>query len=199
MTTDEFGRIVAFVEGAFGGSLPDKARDAWWLLLHGESAEAVMERAVRLAQSDRARYGMPKPGELLSSADVSSRAVIAWHELVRAVEDHGAYRSVAFTDLVLSACVDAMGGWQRVCALPTLGDEARFVQRDFERLYMALDTRRAVGPSTHVGLIEVHNGEQHARFTPAVAVVGTQRTGLQDGRGSRLLPASQTNNPGGGD
>lgn len=157
MTESEFGKVVDFLEGAWGVTMAGKQRDAYWLLLRESDPAAVMANAIRLARSARARYGVPKPGELLG-ADDEAPALLAWHSLMRAIERHGHYDSVAFEDRVLSACVEALGGWMVVSAWPMTEErELRFQQREFERLYAALAARGAVGPEKFAGRIEAHN------------------------------------------
>lgn len=157
MTETEFGKVIDFLEGAWGATMAGKQRDAYWLLLREADAASVMANAIRLARSSRARYGVPKPGELLG-ADDEAPALLAWHSLLRAIEQHGHYDSVEFEDRVLAACVETLGGWMVVSAWPMADErELRFQQRDFERLYTALAARGAVGPEKFVGSFEAHN------------------------------------------
>jgi len=169
MTHDEFGKIVAFCEGAFRGDVSPKERDAWWLLLHDEPAAQVMARAVALAKSpERARYGMPKPGELLEENDAQARALVAWDALLGAANDP--YPSLEFEDEVLSAVVDSMGGWLAVCRMPLWGDGLRFAQKDFERTYIAFAKAGRRGPKHHIGLEEEHNGTRWPELTRTITV-----------------------------
>jgi hypothetical protein len=192
MTIDEFGRIVAFIEGAWGGEMAAKQRDAYWLILRESSAAAVMAEAVRLARSSRSRYGIPKPGELLG-ADDETPALLAWITLVSAIERHGHYDSVSFEDGVLAACVDALGGWMVVSSWP-LSDETdvRFQRRDFERLYSALARRGAVGPEKFVGKLEQENAGRFTEYVPGparIAALGKDEKQLSH---LRLLPDPET-------
>lgn len=160
MTQEDFGKVVAFLEGAWGVEMPGKQRDAYWLILNQQPAAQVMAEAVRLAKSSRSRYGLPKPGELLG-ADDESAATLAWHSLLATLEQHGFYDSVEFGDGVLAACVHALGGWMVVSEWPTGNErEMRVIQRDFERLYTALRKSGAKGPTRFVGEFERHNSEK---------------------------------------
>lgn len=171
MTESEFGKVIDFVEGAWGATMAGKQRDAYWLLLREADPAVVMANAIRLARSSRARYGVPKPGELLG-ADDEAPALLAWHSLVRAIEQHGHYDTVEFEDRVLSACVETLGGWMVVSAWPMADErELRFQQRDFERLYTALAARGAVGPEKHVGSFEAHNAGRFPEYVPALKLI----------------------------
>lgn len=166
MTRDDFSKIVGFMEGAWGAEFAPKQRDAYWLLLRDCEPGPVMARALDLARSSRSRYGIPKPGELLG-ADDDGPPLLAWASLVATIERHGHYDTVVFEDRTLSACVEALGGWMAVSEWP-LGDgqEMRFLQRDFERLYRSLANSGRTGPEKHIGAYEAHNAGRFQSYVP---------------------------------
>ncbi len=78
---------------------------------------------------------MPKPVDIISRIDgsVDDRAIKAWHRVLEAARQHGAYESVKFDDPVIHFCIERMGGWQKVCMMTE--DELPFRERDFRELY----------------------------------------------------------------
>lgn len=173
MTEEGFRRLVTYLQGVFGETFTEERRDAYYLTLLNDDDRDVFVAAVAYCRSERARYGVPKPGDLLVRPGQEGAAVLAWATLLRAVETWGAMESVRFEDRVLSAVVEALGGWARVCEMPLWDPrESRFLQRDFERLYGSLAARGAVGPERHIGAAEAHNIVSWPDKVPPLRVVG---------------------------
>lgn len=64
----------------------------------------------------------------------SALAQNAWRCLNLAIDKFGSSRSVNFRDAVINAVIRSLGGWERICTLPTEEFEKWF-RKDFERLY----------------------------------------------------------------
>jgi len=133
---------------------------------------------------------MPKPVDIISRIEgsVEDRAIKAWHRVLEAARQHGAYESVKFDDPVIHFCIERMGGWQKVCAMTE--DELPFREKDFRELYKL---GRNVGwkdvPKYFPGHHEINNRMSgYLEFIPAlVEVVDTETKRLAAGRAYKEL------------
>jgi len=85
----------------------------------------------------------------------SDRALIAWKQVVKAMEDIGVYESIKFSDTVIHSCIETMGGWQRLCA--TELDDLQWREKEFLQLYQALSRNRVKSLPYLPGLHEINN------------------------------------------
>lgn len=133
---------------------------------------------------------MPKPVDIISRIDgsVEDRAIKAWHRVLEAARQHGAYESVKFDDPVIHFCIERMGGWQKVCMMTE--DELPFRERDFRELYKL---GRNVGwkdvPKYFPGHHEINNRMSgYLEFIPAlVEIVDTETKRLAAGMAYKEL------------
>jgi hypothetical protein len=133
---------------------------------------------------------MPKPVDIISRIDgsVDDRAIKAWHRVLEAARQHGAYESVKFDDPVIHFCIERMGGWQKVCMMTE--DELPFRERDFRELYKL---GRNVGwkdvPKYFPGHHEINNRiNGYLEFIPAlVEIVDTETKRLAAGMAYKEL------------
>lgn len=133
---------------------------------------------------------MPKPVDIISRIEgsVEDRAIKAWHRVLEAARQHGAYESVKFDDPVIHFCIERMGGWQKVCAMTE--DELPFRERDFRELYKL---GRNVGwkdvPKYFPGHHEINNRMSgYLEFIPAlVEIVDTETKRLAAGMAYKEL------------
>lgn len=133
---------------------------------------------------------MPKPVDIISRIDgsVDDRAIKAWHRVLEAARQHGAYESVKFDDPVIHFCIERMGGWQKVCMMTE--DELPFRERDFRELYKL---GRNVGwkdvPKYFPGHHEINNRMSgYLEFIPAlVEIVDTETKRLAAGMAYKEL------------
>lgn len=109
-------KFAALIEQA--GVIYDKQIDrltleAYWAALKHMDIN-VLEQAMT-AHICREKW-FPKPCELLEF-DTELVAANAWNLLQETVQRVGAYKSVAFADPRINACVRHLGGWPAVCAM----------------------------------------------------------------------------------
>lgn len=101
-----------------------------------EFALEDIKRAIVLHRKDpeRGRF-FPLSADLMPylSSSPEDAARTAWDRALEAARRHGKYSGVNFDDVRITACIEAMGGWVRLCSL-TL-DEMPFRQRDFVERY----------------------------------------------------------------
>lgn len=118
-----------------------------------------IEHAVRKAMRTCKFFPAPiELRELAGELSGSNRAIVAWEEFERAVVRHGGYRSVRFTDPILTATIRNLGGWQRCCEMdPEEFD--KWLRKDFLAAYQALEAS-GVGQEAALhlpGIIEQQN------------------------------------------
>lgn len=121
-------------------------------------SEQAFERAI--ARAARECKFMPAASELLEFsgfAKTSDRALVAWSEVREAIHAHGVYVSVDFEDASINAAIRGMGGWERVCMMPTAEAEV-WGRKEFERQYLAFSAHL---PGEYarplMGIADVHN------------------------------------------
>ena len=98
----------------------------------------------------------PPPAKLRELAGVArpeDAAVHAWGVAFAAIGEHGAYRSVAFEDPLITAAVRHLGGWEVFCGMTS--DDVPFRRRDFERAYAAF-ARSGISPEQAAHLPGLH-------------------------------------------
>lgn len=187
MTQEQFDEIVHFLEGAYGSELGGKQRDAWWLLLRDEDGGQILRAAVEHARSERARYGMPKPGELIRGHSVQARALLALDTAVRAAD---AWETVEFEDGTIHHVIHSLGGWSRWCEIVRWMPEHdfSFIKRDFERVYCAFAAQRPKEIPRLIGEFEKHNSqhEEWKKHTPPPALIACEYS--PSDRNMRALP-----------
>lgn len=100
----------------------------------------------------------PKPADIVRAIDGGGdgRALAAWTKVDKTLRCVGGWRSVCFDDALIHVCIDAMGGWIKLCE--TLGEELPFRQQEFAKRYRALLlTPPKVYPPHLVGRSEAAN------------------------------------------
>ena len=90
------------------------------------------------------------------SGTVEDKAVLAWTKARAAIMSVGTYKSVSFEDPVINGVIEAMGGWEKFCAM--LVEEEAFRQKDFVKLYEALSRSGRTMPVRLLGCSERLNG-----------------------------------------
>lgn len=84
------------------------------------------------------------------------RASVAWDAVTAAIRDHGAYRSVDFSDRIINAVVRAYGGWERLCGEDL--DQRTWNRKRFIEAYVTV-SRTGIGNASPLpGIAERENG-----------------------------------------
>ncbi|MBN2251061.1 MAG: hypothetical protein JW724_03185 [Candidatus Altiarchaeota archaeon] len=153
--------IVSLAEVFNDGKEPSKALiKLYWHALKGYTVEQVHKAAGDILR-ERVFPSLPKPAEIIEAIRGSQgdRAIRAWIDTLTAIRKVGSYKSVKFSDPVIHAVVEFMGGW------PAMGemrvDEEKWKQREFERLYACMESGGGY-PEYLLGLIEKVNGSAGA-------------------------------------
>lgn len=101
----------------------------------------------------------PKPADIIRAIEGGGdgQALAAWTKVDQAIRHVGGWRSVCFDDPRIHACIEAMGGWVKLCE--TSREELAYRQQEFTKRYRALLlTRAASHPSHLTGRFEASNG-----------------------------------------
>lgn len=117
---------------------------------------AQFERGVESMCKDRVYPSFPKPAEIKETVhgNKADNAILAWDKVLRGIIEVGPYPTVQFDDPVIHSAIEAMGGWEQICNMET--GEARFIQKEFERLYLAYQ-HKAEHPQLLPGLVDTAN------------------------------------------
>ena len=117
----------------------------------------------------------PKPAELveLINGPAGDQAITAWEQLTEAVQRHGAYDSVMFSDTRITRAVEAMGGWIAVCNWPVA--ELHYRRAEFVKTFMAVKPLKE--QKVLAGLVELDNRSRgYFDKLPEPARIGDFRT-----------------------
>lgn len=176
-----FAAAIGTLAEAYRQTLSEATLHAYWLGLD-DLAIAEIETAVRKAL--RTCRFMPAPIELRElSGEVNgqARATLAWDAFQRAVTEHGGYKSVQFDDPVINATVKNLGGWTKLCEVPT-AEFDKWIRKDFLQTYQAFYSA-GTGPDAALplpGIFAKENalGGKHHAASERVVVVKTGLPGL---------------------
>ena len=138
VTAQGFKTAYAMLASEFKGELTDmQAETHRQMLVDDGITDEELLAGVKAIIRSRKFTNFPRYAELLEAikGNPDDEALIALKELEDAMSIHGAYRSVIFKNKLIMACVEGMGGWQRICRMPI--DEWKFQKQEFLKLYKA--------------------------------------------------------------
>jgi hypothetical protein len=112
-----------------------------------------IERAIMQACTSLKFF--PKPVELIEfiQGKASDQAMLAWEQLLQAIQKHGSYQSIIFEDGRIAQTVELMGGWLQVCTMTI--DETHWRMSDFTKIYQGLPGN--MEPKKLIGRYEQEN------------------------------------------
>lgn len=149
--------MIAFLEAVFRTKLTTQERDAYYLLLKDEDTRMVMARAIAYCKGPAARFGFPKPGDLIEQENFAGRAVLACGA---AMKSKNSWATTEFEDPLIAITIEEMGGWERWCS--AADEETGHMRREFERIYVE-NAKRPL-PQEIPGLYGSVSGDR--RFIP---------------------------------
>lgn len=139
MHRDEFRDAMAPLLLVVQETTAPETMEAYFVALQDLPVESLQAGVVRWLRESPDRW-LPSPGKLreLAGAVIAPgiRADSAWSVVVKAISQHGAYRSVEFSDPVVNAVIASMGGWVWLCEQKTA--DLKWIRKDFEKQYAAL-------------------------------------------------------------
>ena len=138
---DRLSMILGACADLYGKSISEGAMSLWWGALERFDIEQVEQAFKRTIEDPDGGQYMPRPADIIRRIEgtASDRSLIAWGKVLDAARHVGAYQSVVFDDAAIHAAINDMGGWPKVCRLPT--DDLPFTQKRFCDLHRAYSTR----------------------------------------------------------
>jgi hypothetical protein len=133
-----FRQLLTGIGLLYGKTLHENLIDIYWQALkHLEFAEVHAALQAHVQNPDKGQF-MPKPADVIEYLQGSSetQALQAWTQVVKALREVGAYRSVIFDDPLIHRVIRDMGGWIALGHSKT--SELPFLAREFEKRYRAL-------------------------------------------------------------
>ncbi len=168
---DKFAGLIEAVATTFGKQIDKAMLLGYWMGLNDLSEEQLERACMRAIRTCKF---MPKPAELrelTGALSASAQAVLAFHDVEKALGSCGYYRSPNFEDKVINATIRNLGGWMRICDLsPEEFD--KWFRKDFERIY-AIYVDRGVGDEAGqplIGFFEKENAMRGHRVEPPVLI-----------------------------
>ena len=159
LTQKGFTLAYAMLSSEFKGELTEmQAETHRQMLIEDGVTDDELISGVKSIIRNRKFANFPKYAELIEAikGNPDDEALIALKELEDAMGIFGAYKSVIFKNKLIMACVEGMGGWQRICQMPL--DEWKFKNQEFLKLYRAY-TRGGKYPQVDylIGIAEQKN------------------------------------------
>ncbi|TLY46937.1 MAG: hypothetical protein E6K54_07745 [Gammaproteobacteria bacterium] len=154
---------------------------AYWVCLKDYSFTEVQRALSEVLKNPHAKKHpyFPLPADVVEiiEGDINSKSLFAWTEVMKAIRQIGHYDSVVFSDKLIHAVIQDMGGWIALCQHNE--KELSFVQRDFERRYQIYCRRRPKILPKHLTGFIAHqnaiNGHEKS-IPPAVVFSETRKT-----------------------
>ena len=157
MTKQEFAELFTLLCTTYNKEATKTLMSAYYMVLSELSREQFQD-AIKAMLATRKYANLPMPADILEAVygNPDDEALIALKELEDAMSICGAYKSVIFKNKLIMACVEGMGGWQRICQMPL--DEWKFKNQEFLKLYRAY-TRGGKYPQVDylIGIAEQKN------------------------------------------
>ena len=132
----------------------------------------------------------PKPADVVRQieGDGKSRALVAWSNVIQAMERVGSYESVCFDDAIIHAVVSDMGGWIALCGLSY--DDLKYRGNEFSKRYEGYAGRGLAEYPPHlVGVVEAENRKDFPEHVARPVLIGDPAKAEQvrlSGGGQRL-------------
>jgi len=153
----EFAGIMAVLSELFDGSkeISEAKMSIYWESLKDFPLKDI-KKAVGTIIRGRVYPSLPKPAEIIQAitGSMEERAVKAWIQVLETVKRIGPWQSVRFSDPVIHAVVEYMGGWPELGNM--LSHEEKWKRQEFEKLYSIMSERGKYPPYLP-GIIEIQN------------------------------------------
>ena len=153
-TSLEIEQAIALTAEMVGRKLSREAIAAMTMELSEHPKQAVLDALRRCWRECKdGRFSLANVLERLPGYEKRSMSIV-WAEVLKAMEDHGAYVSVYFTDSTINKVIRVMGGWPAMCR-KDIGEP--WTQKEFERLYTDYQGQPLVEDGYLPGLCESDN------------------------------------------
>lgn len=148
-----FAQYMTGLSEIFDKEISKALQRIYWQVLEpftDSDCRKAFEKSMRTAKF------FPKPADLIDvlQGPESDRATEAWLKVDYAVRHVGHWESVKFDDPVIHSAIEAMGGWEDLCAVENR--EMVWKRKEFENLY-AITSKRQTHPEYLVGMSDRQN------------------------------------------
>jgi len=163
----KFKEYMTMICEMFDKKLSDMMKDLYWKVLEPFTDDQCEKAFKEILYSNKF---FPKPADFkeILCGKIKDTATMRWLDAFNAVRRIGHNSSVKFSDPVIHSVINVMGGWAQFCMMTN--DEAKWKQKEFERLYEVLSERGGNHPDYLLGESEMSN-------TPQMIAMYEERTG----------------------
>ena len=159
-TSLEIEQAIALTAEMVGRKLSPEAIAAMTMELSERPRQEVLNALRQCCRECKdGRFSLANVLERMPGCQKRSPSIV-WAEVLTAMEDHGAYESVCFTDSTINKVIRVMGGWPAMCRAD-IGEP--WTQKEFERLYTDYQGYPLVEDGYLPGLCEADNGSKGLR------------------------------------
>lgn len=154
-----FCEIMTGVAGMLQLTLTEFMLDTYFEIFQNYSIEQFKKAVLDVLKTSK-YHTFPKPAEILEFLEGTrdDKALMAWLQVMEAVQKGGYYASIEFVDPIIGHCVLELGGWQWFCC--TQKDELPFIEKRFMDLYRLFLKRGIQGNIRLIGFIEAANNQK---------------------------------------
>ena len=167
-----FAKLMLGLGEIYDKQITEFVADVYYEILEGYEYE-ILEDAVKKVISSHKFNSLPKPADILEFLEGTrdDKALVAWLQVMEAVQKGGYYTSIEFADSIIAPCVLELGGWQWFCT--TQKDELPFIQKRFMDLYRLFLKQGVQGNIRLIGFIEARNNQSgHLKDIPEPIRIG---------------------------
>ncbi|WP_339059010.1 hypothetical protein KSU01_08190 [Fusobacterium animalis] len=166
MTNNEFNiAFQPFLDYFPTADMTKEKLNIYFIALCNLSKEELGKAFISIVKN-RVYKGFPQIAEILQYAtgttesELEDRIVIAKRILKNAIIRYGSYGSIEFEDKGIHAAIDALDGWQKVCAMQSEELE-KFLTFEFGKIYKAYARNKYEVSRYYMGFYEMSNGTRN--------------------------------------
>ena len=166
MTKEEFNiSFKKFLDYFPVGDMTKEKANIYCLALSNLTAEQLDNAFISMVRN-RVYKNFPQVAEIIQYAihttenELDDRIVLAKQMLKNTIVRYGSYGSVEFEDKSIHAVIDALDGWQKLCAMNS--DELeKFLTFEFGKIYKAYARNKYQVSNYYIGFYDMQNGTKN--------------------------------------
>ena len=165
MTNQEFNTVFQpFLDYFPTSEMTKEKLNIYYLALSSLTAEQLNGAFISMVKN-RVYKNFPQIAEILQYAsgttenELDDRIVIAKRMLKNAIVKYGSYGSVEFEDKSIHAVIDALDGWQKLCAMSS--ELEKFLTFEFGKIYKAYARNKYQVSNYYIGFYDMQNGTKN--------------------------------------
>ena len=166
MTNNEFNiAFQPFLDYFPTNEMTQEKLNIYFIALCNLSKEELGKAFISMVKN-RVYKGFPQIAEILQYAtgttesELEDRIIIAKRILKNAIIRYGSYGSIEFEDKGIHAAIDALDGWQKVCAMQSEELE-KFLTFEFGKIYKAYVRNKYEVSRNYIGFYDIKNGTRN--------------------------------------